>query len=154
MKKRILIVDDDVSVRESLKKVLAETDLYDVAVAADGAEGEAVLRANPFDLLILDLNMPKQDGWDVLGFTSGENLLMPVILITGMYDQLDSTMIPGVSALMKKPVDVPPLLQCIESLLSKSVQERLWDLQSATQRGATGQNASNGWAEARSGTVH
>jgi DNA-binding NtrC family response regulator len=125
MKKRILIVDDDTSVRESLRKVLTETGFYEVTVASDGLEGEAILKSEPVDLLVLDLNMPNRDGWDVLGSTTAETPLLPVVLITGMYDQLDTTMIPGVGALMKKPIDVPPLLETIEELLAKSVEERL-----------------------------
>jgi hypothetical protein len=42
-----------------------------------------------------------------------------------MFDQLDTTMIPGVCELMKKPVDVLPLLETIEKLLAKSFEERL-----------------------------
>ena len=132
MKKRILIVDDDTSVRESLKRVLIESG-YEVSMACDGAEGETQLRSQPVDLLILDLNMPNRDGWDVLGCTTAENPLLPVILITGMFDQLETTMIPGVSVLLKKPVDVAPLLESIKTLLTESVEERLGKVHAAQE---------------------
>jgi DNA-binding response OmpR family regulator len=124
MKKRILVVDDDTSVRESLKRVLTETG-YEVSLASDGAEGEKHLMSQPVDLLILDLNMPNRDGWDVLASTSTDNPLLPVILITGMFNELDTTLIPGISVLMKKPVEVVPLLEHIHALLSESIEERL-----------------------------
>jgi Response regulator containing CheY-like receiver, AAA-type ATPase, and DNA-binding domains len=124
MSKRILAVDDDASVRESLGKVLVQSG-YTVDLATNGAEAEQLLKAGGFDLLILDLNMPDKDGWDVLALTTTEFPLMPVILITGMFDQLDSTMIPGISVLMKKPIDVPPLLEKVEELLAQTLEQRM-----------------------------
>lgn len=123
-KKRILTVDDDDSVRQSLKKVLEDTG-YEVVAAPGGVEGEATLQQEKFDLLILDLNMPNRDGWDVLGYASANHPMLPVIIITGMFDQLETTMIPGVSALLKKPIDVLPLLKTIETLLAESLEDRL-----------------------------
>jgi DNA-binding NtrC family response regulator len=123
MKKRILVADDDPSVRESLKKILEETG-HDVTVVCDGSEAEAALVQRP-DLLILDLNMPRRDGWDVLERAGSVCPLLPVIVITGMPDQLDTTVIPGVATLMAKPVEVAPLLKIIEDLLSESMEDRL-----------------------------
>ncbi|MCI0535102.1 MAG: response regulator, partial [Verrucomicrobiales bacterium] len=65
IKERLLVVDDDGSVRDSLKKVLEETG-YDVILAAGAEEAEGKIDAQEFDLLILDLNLPDRDGWDVL----------------------------------------------------------------------------------------
>ena len=61
MKKRILIVDDDASIRRSLKKLLTNAN-YDTSVASDGFEAVERFRAKPVDLLLLDLNMPGKDG--------------------------------------------------------------------------------------------
>ena len=61
MKKRILIVDDDTSIRNGLKKLLKRAN-YDVALAADGFEGVDRFFSEPIDLLLLDLNMPDVDG--------------------------------------------------------------------------------------------
>jgi DNA-binding NtrC family response regulator len=124
MKKRILIVDDDPSVRESLEKILVETG-YDVVIATDGVDGETKLGAQAFDLLILDLNMPDRDGWDVLGCANATHPLLPVIIITGMYDQLDTTIIHGAAALLKKPIDVAPLMKVIEELLAETLEQRV-----------------------------
>ncbi|MGH9646676.1 MAG: response regulator, partial [Bryobacteraceae bacterium] len=62
MKKRILIVGDDISVRNGLKKLLVTVN-YDVSVAADGFEAVALFFSEPIDLLLLDLIMPGKDGW-------------------------------------------------------------------------------------------
>jgi DNA-binding response OmpR family regulator len=124
MKKRIMVVDDDPSVRVSLKKVLEETG-YQVELAADGDEAEVKLTSTPVDLLLLDLNLPKRDGWDVLGLANSQHPLLPVIMITGLFDQLDTTIIPGVSVLLEKPIDVTILLKTIEKLLDETPEERL-----------------------------
>ncbi len=124
MKKRILIVDDDPSVRESLEKILLDIG-YDVVLAINGSDGEAELGRQAFDLLILDMNMPDRDGWDVLGCANSTQPLLPVIIVTGMFDQLDTTIIPGVAALLKKPIDVVPLLKTIEKFLTETFEERV-----------------------------
>lgn len=122
MKKRILIVDDDSSVRSSLQKIL-EGAGYDVASAPDGESAEGSFGKS--DLLILDLNLPIQDGWDVLGRVNADYPLLPVIVITGLADQLDERTIPGASAFLEKPVEVPALLLAIERLLSQTADQRL-----------------------------
>jgi len=118
------MVDDDESVRESLRRILEDAG-YDVTLAVDGNDGEARLASGAFDLTILDLNMPGRDGWDVLGAASAAYPMMPVIIVTGMFDQLDSTVFPGVAALLKKPIDVPPLMKAIEGALSETFEQRL-----------------------------
>lgn len=122
MKKRVLVVDDDNSVRSSLRKILMEAG-YETTVAEDGeaAAGEF----GKADLLILDLNLPIQDGWDVLGYVNSEHPLLPVIVITGLADQLDETTIPGAAAFLEKPIEVPLLLQTVEHLLSLTPGERM-----------------------------
>jgi len=121
MKKRILIVDDDGSVRASLQKILVESG-YSVTVAEDGESAED--KFGQADLLILDLNLPIQDGWDVLGQVNSDYPLLPVIVITGLVDQLDEQTIPGASAFLEKPIEVPLLLQTIEHLLSQTAGQR------------------------------
>jgi len=123
VKKRLFIVDDDSSVRDSLKKVLEESG-YEVATACGGAEASQLDRAR-FDLMILDVDMPIRDGWDVLEELRETHPLVPVVLITGMYDHLDTTVIPGIRALLRKPVETPLLLTTVEALLSESPEERL-----------------------------
>src|ERR1041385_8812000 len=86
MKKHILVVDDDISVRTSLQKILTDAD-YQVTAVADGGAAEGIFEKA--DLLILDLNLPIQDGWDILGHVNSDYPMLPVIVITGLADQLD-----------------------------------------------------------------
>jgi DNA-binding NtrC family response regulator len=124
MKKRILVVDDDNSVRESLQKILAEAG-YSVSAAPDGESAE--IGFEKADLLILDLNLPIQDGWDVLGRVNADYPLLPVIVITGLADQLDERTIPGASAFLEKPIEVTLLLETVEHLLNQTPKERIED---------------------------
>jgi len=68
--KRILVVDDDPSVREMLARVLADEG-YAVMSAADGQEALETAVAAPVDLVLLDLNMPGRSGWDTFEGLTG-----------------------------------------------------------------------------------
>lgn len=124
MKQRILVADDDSSVRDALKKVLEEAD-YEVISAVDGEDAERKFTSEPIDLLLLDLNLPKQNGWNVFGLINSQNPLLPIVIISGLKEQADSDLIPGVSAFLEKPIDVPLLLQTIEGLLREPADVRL-----------------------------
>src|ERR1700690_4047292 len=62
---RILVVEDERSMREVLK-ILLEEESYDVTTASDGLEGVEHIKNNVFDLVITDIKMPKADGFEVL----------------------------------------------------------------------------------------
>jgi DNA-binding response OmpR family regulator len=132
MKKRLLIADDDSSVRQSLKQVLEDSG-YDVLEAIDGKEAESRLHELAIDLLIVDLNMPNKDGWDVLDDVPTRHPLVPIIVITGMADQLETLRIVDAAALLKKPIDPPNLLQKIEKLLAETPEERLLRINSCRE---------------------
>lgn len=124
MNKRILVADDDRSVRDALKKVLEEAD-YDVIGAVDGEDAERKFTSESIDLLLLDLDLPKQNGWNVFGVINSQNPLLPIVIISGLKDQADTDLIPGVSAFLEKPIDVPVLLKTIDGLLQEPAEDRL-----------------------------
>jgi two-component system, OmpR family, response regulator len=121
MKKHILVVDDDISIRTSLQKILTDAG-YQVTAVGDGDSAESTFENA--DLLILDLNLPIQDGWDILGHVNADYPMLPVIVITGLADQLDERAIPGAAAFLEKPIDVVPLLSAIECLLTIPAEQR------------------------------
>src|SRR5690349_12225860 len=124
MKSRILVADDDCSVRESLKKVLEEAG-YEVVAAVDGEDAERKFTSEPIDLLVLDLDLPKQNGWNVFGVVNAQNPLLPIVIISGLKNHEESELIPGVSAFLEKPIDAGTLLETVESLLKEPIEERL-----------------------------
>jgi len=124
MKKSILVVDDDRSVRDSLKKVL-EAAGYEVLLAAGGMEATIRFQAAPIDLLLLDLDLPNQSGWDVFGGLTTKHPFVPVIIITGLANQRRVAEAAGVGALFEKPVEATALLQRIKELLEEPPEKRL-----------------------------
>ena len=124
MKKTVMVVDDDLSVRNSLSKVLREAG-YDVVLAKDGQE--AVERFDPAhtDLLLLDIGLPIKNGWETFERITSEDPVLPIIVITGQAGQLDTAVAAGVGALMEKPLDAPQLLETMEELLAEPKEARL-----------------------------
>lgn len=82
MKPRLLVVDDDRSIRDILAQVLGYEG-YDVAVAASGGEGLALYRAAPFDLVLLDVKMQGIDGIDTLQQLRALDPDARVVMISG-----------------------------------------------------------------------
>ncbi|WP_372821413.1 hybrid sensor histidine kinase/response regulator [Pseudomonas parafulva] len=82
-RKRILVVDDSLTVRELQRKLLG-TRGYDVAVAVDGMDGWNALRSEDFDLLITDIDMPRMDGIELVTLVRRDNRLqsLPVMVVS------------------------------------------------------------------------
>jgi len=79
---RILVVEDDKAVANFVKRGL-ESEQYAVDVAVDGEEAQALVEAASFDLIILDLVLPKVDGWDVLKQIRNRKPSPPVLILSG-----------------------------------------------------------------------
>jgi two-component system OmpR family response regulator len=116
--KRILIADDDASVRSGLAAVL-ELEGYLVDEAHNGIQ--AVTRAieHAPDLVLLDLNMPHWDGWTAFSQLDRVTPLLPIIVITARPNQYEKALRLGVDAFMEKPLDFPTLLEAIAALIQE-----------------------------------
>jgi excisionase family DNA binding protein len=110
-RRRILVVDDEASIRDLLSKTLALAD-YDVDTAPDGRSALERLRLYPYDLLIVDLKMPGIDGLAVVREAKRLNADLPVIIITGY--STESAAIEalnlGVTSYLTKPFKVSQVL--------------------------------------------
>jgi CheY-like chemotaxis protein len=113
------VVDDEISIREALSKVLHGED-YEVVSAANGQEAIEQLRSEK----ILDLGLPVKDGWGTVIWLAQVNPLLPVIIITGRWNQRELAEKMGADALMDKPLDVPRLLQTIRQLMNEPMERR------------------------------
>jgi two-component system sensor histidine kinase and response regulator WspE len=82
-RKRVLVVDDSLTVRELQRKLLLNRG-YDVAVAVDGMDGWNALRAEDFDLLITDIDMPRMDGIELVTLLRRDSRLqsLPVMVVS------------------------------------------------------------------------
>ena len=124
MNRRILLVDDDPGVRESLAAAL-RSDGFVVVVANDGQQALELATSTPLDLVLLDLNMPVKSGWEAFEELTREHPLVPVIIVTARPNQLFTAVGAGVGALLEKPLDIPTLLRTIKRLLAESAEIRL-----------------------------
>ncbi len=123
-RRHILLVDDDPVVRSSLGAVL-EQEGYQVVPASDGEKALALAAVHPFDLAVLDLNMPVKNGWDTFERLSWDHPLIPVIIITARSNQLFTALGAGVGALLEKPLEIPVFLQTIARLLAEPTEKQL-----------------------------
>lgn len=109
--KRILIVDDDRTVREILLeffKTFKHGHAYDLTTAPDGNEAMGALRHERFDLVLLDMGMPRMSGLDVLTHMRRDAIRVPVLMLTGNKNThaAAEALRGGVFAYIPKPVDL------------------------------------------------
>jgi CheY-like chemotaxis protein len=112
---RILIADDDAVVRGSLAAVL-ESEGFAVDEAQNGVETVSRVIAHPPDLVLLDLNMPRWDGWTAFSQLERVTPLLPVIVITARPNQYRKAVQLGVDAFMEKPLNIPVLVRAVKRL--------------------------------------
>src|ERR1019366_8384267 len=122
--KRILLVDDDPSMRDSLNEVFV-AEGYFVIPAENGQQALDLANQLPVDLVLLDLNMPVKNGWDTFEELTREHPLIPIVIVTARPNQLFTSVSAGAGALLEKPMDIPTLLQTIKKLLHESAELRL-----------------------------
>jgi len=120
----ILLVDDDSTVRDSLRDVL-QTEGYVVTTAENGQQAVELAAQQPFDLVLLDLNMPVRNGWDTFEQFTREHPILPIIIITARPNQVFTAVSAGAGALLEKPMEMATLLRTMQSLLTEAPEQRL-----------------------------
>jgi CheY-like chemotaxis protein len=128
-RKRIMVVDDDMAVRESLTEVLL-SEGYDVLPAEDGYQALDILDKKPVDLVLLDLRLPKMDGWETARQLQRLRHTLPIVIVTACPNQYDRTAQSGAIAIMEKPLDFPQLISAIGRFLvepTNILMERMTD---------------------------
>jgi excisionase family DNA binding protein len=117
---RVLVVDDEASIRELLSKTLALAE-YEVDTAPDGRAAVERLRLGHYDLLIADLKMPGLDGLSLIREAKRLNADIPVIIITGFSTEASAieAVNLGVSGYLTKPFRVPRVLTAAAKALGE-----------------------------------
>lgn len=112
--KNILVVDDDEGIREILQMAFA-TEGYSVTTAANGLEAIDILSRSPdYGLILLDLMMPKMNGWEFIeAFQKNNYPEIPIILMTAYADRVKN--IDVVKEVIPKPMDFGALLQRVDA---------------------------------------
>ncbi|MGI9113669.1 MAG: DNA-binding response regulator [Chthoniobacterales bacterium] len=117
---RILVIEDEGKTAAFLTKGLKEAG-YDVESAADGKTGAEVASTNRFDLLIVDVMLPKKDGWSVVKELRGKNVRTPILFLTArdtVNDRVKGLELGGDDYLVK-PFAFTELLARVRSLLRR-----------------------------------
>jgi DNA-binding response OmpR family regulator len=122
MAKRILLVEDEKDLVETLSFRLKSSN-YEVLKAYDGQEGLEKARKEKPDLIILDLMLPKMDGYKVCGLLKSDSRYskIPIIILTARAQESDKKMGEdmGADAFITKPFDAQVLLDKISELIAK-----------------------------------
>jgi DNA-binding response OmpR family regulator len=128
MKRKILVIDDDGELCEELAEVL-QNESYEVDFAYDGAKGRNLISKNAYDLILLDLIIPRITGIDILRSMKNENSSIKVIVLTGRPLPAKSSrtqrhrgtgedkILQKADGIINKPFDVTKLLKMIKTLI-------------------------------------
>ncbi len=117
---KILIVDDEKAIRRTLKEIL-EYEKYEVEEAEDGEIGLQKIEKNNYDVVILDVKMPKKDGLEVLGDMQQKGIDTPVIVLSGHgnTDTAVEAVKKGAFDYISKPPDLNRLLITVRNAMDK-----------------------------------
>lgn len=117
---RVLVVDDEESIRDLLARTLALVE-YEVSTRPDAASALECLRAQPCDLLITDLKMPGMDGLELIREVRRMWPALPVLIITGYSSEANAiaAINLGVNGYLTKPFRVPKVLSAAAKALGE-----------------------------------
>lgn len=121
---KVLVIDDEPGVRELISEALSLSDINAVQ-AADGLEALSYLRRERFDLLILDINMPKLDGLALLEKLRTEGMSVPVLMLSARADKADINqgLRTGADDYLTKPFSIEELVLRVKAIMRRSKGE-------------------------------
>ncbi len=123
---KILIVDDELSVRKMIKKILGKSD-SELLDAENGVQALSICRNNNIDLLITDIVMPEKHGIDLIMQLLKEQPELPIIAISGgggisgRFDYLEIVELLNVKSILRKPFTASELRESVTSAMAESV---------------------------------
>ncbi len=117
---RVLLIEDDKKISAALSKGL-KAEGYAIDTAADGVKGEELAEINNYDLIILDIMLPKQDGWQTCADLRKQKILTPILMLTALDDVSDKIkgLDSGADDYLAKPFHFGELLARMRALLRR-----------------------------------
>ena len=118
---KILIIDDDMSIRLALRKAFSREDMVTVEVSGGKAALE-LLRLQKFDLIILDLVLQDMDGYEVLQKIRNDGNVTPILILSGLQEEVDQVLGLGMGAddYLTKPFHLAVLIQKVKALIRRT----------------------------------
>ncbi len=117
---KILIVEDEVTLADSLK-ILLEGKGFETEVVYNGEDGRNYAELGIYDLIILDVMMPKLNGYEVAKELRGKKCSTPILMLTaksGLDDRIEG-LDSGADYYLTKPFDMRELMACVNALLRR-----------------------------------
>lgn len=124
-KKRILVVDDEVGIANLIRKIL-ESENYQVDLSHDGKDGFVKVEKGNYDAIVLDIMLPKLNGFEVCKSLRENNVSTPLIMLSArdtIEDRLRASDA-GADEYLSKPFSAEDLLSRVASILEKKVSRR------------------------------
>ncbi len=118
MKKKILLLEDDEALHDTLKDIL-EDEGYAVTSAYDGDMADDLLYESSFDLLILDVNVPAQSGFELLKSARGRGVMAPALFVTSRdsLEDVEEGFLSGADDYIRKPFAIKELVLRVKSMM-------------------------------------
>jgi DNA-binding response OmpR family regulator len=118
---KILIVEDQRKIADTISEKL-KREGFAVDCARDGLAGEELAQINDYDAIILDILMPKQDGWDTCRNLRKEGVLTPILMLTALEETADKIkgLNEGADDYLAKPFHLEELVARIRSLIRRN----------------------------------
>lgn len=125
MKSKILLLEDDLNLNETVSDYFDENG-FDVVSAYDGDEALSLIYENNFDLLLLDVNVPNKNGFEVLKEVRNQKKTVPAIFITSLnsMDSLEEGFESGCDDYIRKPFELKELLIRVKTILKKEFSQK------------------------------
>ena len=120
MKSKILLLEDDLNLSETVSDYFEEQG-FDVICVYDGEEAISSIYEHNFDLLLLDVNVPNKNGFEVLKEIRAQNKKVPAIFITSLnsMDSLEKGFESGCDDYIRKPFELKELLLRVQTILKR-----------------------------------
>lgn len=119
---RVLIIEDEIKIARNITRVLDEEYSWAVEICTDGEDGLHMAMTNSYDLIILDLGLPKIDGMEILRDLRAKGVITPVLILTARDDTRDiiQGLETGSDDYLVKPFDMKELMARCKALVRRS----------------------------------
>jgi len=118
---KILVIEDDFDIQELIKEFLSVQN-YSVDVADDGLEGIRLFQAHKYNLVLLDVMLPKLDGYHVCKMIRSQSPSVPILMLTALADERDEVkgFDLGIDDYITKPFSFNILIKRVEAVLRRA----------------------------------
>jgi two-component system, OmpR family, response regulator len=125
MRNKILLLEDDLNLSETVAEYFDEQG-FDVVCVYDGDDAIASIYENHFDLLLLDVNVPNKNGFDVLKEIRAQKNNVPAIFTTSLnsMDSLEEGYTSGCDDYIRKPFELRELLFRVQTILKREFSQK------------------------------